>query len=90
MTTEHILILVEKYNDAERLSTVFYGLKTPQLKITVGCYGEGLSGLIHGSTRPTLIIDLIKESADEKYKEWYNGCVMPYVENAKVIRLGAE
>lgn len=86
MSLHYILILVDKDTNYNR------DIETNNVKVQVISKGQQMCGLRFKHTRPTLIIDEIKDrtyinhNGDDIFEEWWAFCVRPSASKAPIIK----
>lgn len=82
---EYIVILVDRPSDRHIMGSY----ETDNVKVHVIAKGQQMVGLRFKSTRPTLMIDCIKDrtlgGSEERFKDWWIQCVEPNAVNAGII-----
>ncbi len=81
----YLVILVDESEVAFKLNSFFRDWENDYFKVEVFSILTQMVGLRHGASRPTHVIDAIKDRSHPKFDEWYEVCVLPTASRGELI-----
>jgi hypothetical protein len=84
---EYIVIVIDNHVLAKSLNGIFAKLTTTHFKIQAVSNGQAMVGFRHGHSRPTLVIDLMRDRDREGFTDWYKHCVEQSSVKARLIKV---